>query len=679
MPEDESTRARHRTTRSKHTVQALAKLSESLADVDWRLLHWLLRYPFQRVDDLVVGVARWASRATVYRHVQALEEHGLMESVLPKTPGAGKRLYHLSNAGLHVLAGHQQRPAREFARLWQADEAGLLRLLPRLPTLFVLQDVVNGLITHAADAVTSGGRRPQLVRWDWQRDVSHHFLYREQTTRLFVDGAVALCIRAPQVDGSTLDQWYGLFIICTELDDERVMRLRLERLLCWRESPERWSSYQHMPPVLVLANSPRQREHWQHAVEEATLKLRLEPLVGAVACLSSAESAHVNPWSLPWRTLSSDLPCHLRDPLKPLPRTALLPSLRMEEEGVVVESDARAQPNAPMADVSCATSTRLGRLIVGDLAQRVVRIAGDALEEQEVIALLGLRLTPCQWRILRVLLAHPLLSAEELAADLRLRLPSARRSLFELHGLGCLEPISTVAGKRWHLCGRGLRLLASAEHLHLRNMATWPESTEVPETANAVQRSEAGILQRMRHNAGIYGFFARLTQAAQREAGQALCWWETGAACERRYRVQEQWYNFRPDAQAAYLVGQQQMRFWLEWDRGTMNVRDLSIKFSSYAHYVATREWARESARLPRLLCIVPDIAQEKRIQRVAQARLAPTTGLAVWTTTEVLLNERGPLAPIWLPGMPQGNQTAPLIGSLRQCLSEVMSGKKGI
>jgi len=37
-----------------------------------------------------------------------------------------------------------------------------------------------------------------------------------------------------------------------------------------------------------------------------------------------------------------------------------------------------------------------------------------------VIALLGLRLTPCQWSILRLLLAHPLLSDEELAAFLQL-------------------------------------------------------------------------------------------------------------------------------------------------------------------------------------------------------------------------------------------------------------------
>ena len=70
-------------------------------------------------------------------------------------------------------------------------------------------------------------------------------------------------------------------------------------------------------------------------------------------------------------------------------------------------------------------------------------IAQDDLEEQEVIALLGLRLTPCQWSILRLLLAHPLLSDEELAAFLSLQRKSVRCSLYELHQLGCLEPIPT--------------------------------------------------------------------------------------------------------------------------------------------------------------------------------------------------------------------------------------------
>jgi len=195
------------------TAEVLTKAASPLGEIDWRILHWLLRYPLQRADDLVVGVARWASRATVYRHLQGLEASGLVESVLPKSPGTGKRLYHMSNLGLHVQARHLERPARELAREWQVDEAGLLGRLARLPTLLLLQEVVNGLVTGATEAMTSQGRRPQLVRWTWQSDVVHRFQYREKAMRMFVDGMVALCIRAPQRDGTTLDRWYGLFLL----------------------------------------------------------------------------------------------------------------------------------------------------------------------------------------------------------------------------------------------------------------------------------------------------------------------------------------------------------------------------------------------------------------------------------------------------------------------------------
>jgi hypothetical protein len=206
-----------RRIRRKLKAEVLAEIGASLAEIDWRLLHWLLRYPLQRADDLVVGVARWASRATVYRHVQGMEARALVERVLPKAPGTGKRLYHLSNPGLHLLAMHLGQPARGLARRWQADEAGLMRLLPRLPTLLVLQDIVNGLVDHAADAMTTQGRRPHLVRWTWQRDLTHHFQYREQRMRFFADGVLALCIRTQQGKDCVLDQWYGMFLLSTVL------------------------------------------------------------------------------------------------------------------------------------------------------------------------------------------------------------------------------------------------------------------------------------------------------------------------------------------------------------------------------------------------------------------------------------------------------------------------------
>jgi hypothetical protein len=154
----------------------------------------------------------------------------------------------------------------------------------------------------------------------------------------------------------------------------------------------------------------------------------------------------------------------------------------------------------------------------------------------------------------------------------------------------------------------------------------------------------------MQHTTWIYSSFATFARAARQEPRQALCW------C-----------NLRPDALAEYRVGQEQVRFWLEWDRGTMDVRDLVIKFTSYAHYIASREWVRDSSRLPRLFCIAPDIAQERWVQRVAQARLTAIPGLVLWTTMEGLLNEHGPPAPIWSRGIPLRGQVVQPSGSLRQ------------
>jgi hypothetical protein len=65
-------------------------------------------------------------------------------------------------------------------------------------------------------------------------------------------------------------------------------------------------------------------------------------------------------------------------------------------------------------------------------------------------------------------------------------------------------------------------------------------------------------------------------------------------------------------------------------------------------------------------------------MHRVAQARLTSPPGVVVWTTTGVLLNEQGPLAPIWLQSNPQSSQAAPLGSALRQCLFDVIPSEKG-
>jgi len=60
---------------------------------------------------------------------------------------------------------------------------------------------------------------------------------------------------------------------------------------------------------------------------------------------------------------------------------------------------------------------------------------------------------------------------------------------------------------------------------------------------------------------------------------------------------------------------------------------------------------------LPVLVCVAPEIAQEKRLAHAVRTGLAQANGLVVWTTTEVLLNTYGPLAPIWLKTIPTLSQ----------------------
>jgi Replication-relaxation len=639
----EQATARKRAAPSARVEEALSRLSA----VDFRLLQWLLHYPFQRADDLVIGLARWASRPTVYRHVAQLQQLGLLERVLPKTPGSGKSLYALSNLGLHVCAAHVTTSPQELAARWRADERGLLHLLPRLPCLLVIQDVVNGLVSHTADAMARQGKRPALIRWNWQRDYGSQFSYREQVTRLTADGAFAMCVRATLPAARHSDEWYSMLFLHTGLNDARLMRLRLDRILRWRECAERWPLYQHLPLVVVLATSARQSEQWQHAAEEAAMRLRLAPLLGAIACLPTGGTEMGNPWLLAWRTLATSAQCHLQDLLTPLPLAAI-PSPLLPAEAEDVDGEL---PTGPGASAVSLLKPRLGAIIVGNFDARAAKVGTDDSDERARMALLGLRLTPRLWSLLFLLLAHPLLSACELASFSHLQLTSVRCFLYELRALDCIAPVITEVGKRWRLSGRGLRLLAAAHHFSVRNLALAPAD----DALDIVQRGQEWLLLHIQHTAGIYGFFASLAQAAQRERGRAhaLLWWETGAACERRYQARDRWYNLKPDALAEYQRGEQRVRFWLEWDRGTMNARDLAIKFTSYAQYVASREWARERSVLPLLLCVAPDIAQEQRLLRVARSMLTNAPGLVVHSTTAPHLAAPGPLAAIWLQGAP--------------------------
>lgn len=166
------------------------------------------------------------------------------------------------------------------------------------------------------------------------------------------------------------------------------------------------------------------------------------------------------------------------------------------------------------------------------------------------------------------------------------------------------------------------------------------------------------LLRYPAHTAGVYTFFATLLRDAEsrrlHEDEQELVWWETGAACIRRYRYHLCWRNFRPDGAGEYLaggVGGRRIPFWLEWDRGTMGLRDLREKFVSYAEYVASHEWMHDASPvLPRLLVVTSNGAQQVRVAKALATTLSTVHTLAIFVTTSEQAMSSGPLSDIWRP-----------------------------
>ena len=637
----------HRRAKPLDPQELLAQLDAG----DLRLLQWLLRYPFQRAEDLALALA--SSHATVYRHLSVLHTMGLIEYVMPPALGANTcRLYHLSNVGLHVLAIQEQTDPLEMARTCSTDERGLLRLLPRLSSLVTLQQCMNGLVAYAPEALAHLGRRSE-VRWHWVRGYAHHFLYREKLMRCTADAALLLRFRTMTEDGmSSQEQWYNLFVLLdAEIANDTWLKQRLGRLLCYRESAERWPVYQHFPPVLVLVSTPHRMELWQRCAMEAATVLHVSPLTGAVVCVpENSPSAPVNLWRCAWKSLATNVPCTLRRLLHPLPIEALPPGLW--DHTLTDRKGAEATSVRETVPPSSSTRKRT-RIVVGNYMKRATNTKGEHTgndrDEREIIALLGLSLGHRHFALLHLLFTHPLLALHEMGALLEREDSSIERYLGLLSSQDCIERIASDVGQRWRLSERGLHLIAATQHISIQRIATVEESDG---ETYLVQRGVDVLLRHLEHTAGIYGFFASLSQAASQERLQGrehrLLWWETGAACERRYRDHERWHNLRPDAGAEYQAGERQVRFWLEWDRATMGTRDLVAKFRTYAHYVTSREWFKEKEVLPHLLVIAPDKEQEMRIAHVAAAFLANTRGLVVRTTTSTRLTVRGPLAAIW-------------------------------
>jgi hypothetical protein len=313
--------------------------------------------------------------------------------------------------------------------------------------------------------------------------------------RCAADAALLFSVRPKQEDErGAQEQWYSLFVLLdAEIADDTLLKQRLQRLLCFRESVERWPVYQHFPPVLVLVSMPRRMEHWHWCSRDAATSLHVVPLTGAIACLPGKQhTASYDPWRLAWKTLGTSGPSALRNLLHPLPIEAIPPGLwERHKTDTVMREESRADDGT--ATTTSTLTRKRTRIIFGNFMDQAKAVQKDrtidAYNERKFIALLGLSLGFRHLELLSLLYAHPLLHVHEIAALLERETSSIGRYLGVLRGYCCIEPLSTDRGQRWRLCERGLLLIAAMHHINVQRIASQQEGD------NGVNLVQQGVVQ----------------------------------------------------------------------------------------------------------------------------------------------------------------------------------------
>jgi predicted transcriptional regulator len=647
-------------TRNRTTVTPRSRNETPRSSVSNKIIRWLLRYPFQRVEDLTLALE--TSEKTVYRHLARLSEERLVEHITPSlTVKTTCRLYYLSQKGL-LIASHQEETSTEaavdayeqasaLARYWQADEQALLPLLPRLQALLRLQDLVNGLVAQAPGMLAhTGGHRAELA-WHWRRDYCYPFLDHEHQWSYEADAALYFHRKAQTMLKG--EDYCALLFIDADLasnDNTRQIRRRLEAALRYRAQVERGypqAPVPMFPPLIVLTRTQRQQEIWQHQAARIANTLHVAPLIGAVAVVPPEQSLE-NVWTLPWQKLSVAASCRLRDLFLPLAREALPPGL-LRPSGLPVKTTDHERP-----------------LLRGVFMQRARTVSPSPQmeeEEQEAVSLLGLCFSQRHVEMLYLLYRSPLLNIEEMAAFLNLQNETVIRYLYELRRYSCVERYIVEQEERWHLSPRGLRFLAASRHVLLEDIA---EPEPEGEQGDIIQRGLARLKRSLPLTLAAYTFFSALSDEmyASCENGQErnTLWWEMGNHCEHRYTYRGTRYTLRPAAAFIYKsyktdkaekVGQRRLSAWVEWDGLSTNESNLASRLENYAHFVHSREWiAAGLSTLPMLLIVTSDTRRATAITELVQQHLAGT-GMIVRLSTTASVATHGPLASIWRQLLP--------------------------
>ena len=307
------------------TISIASEDVEERGTLSERILFWLLKHPYQRLNDLAFALQVHTS--TIWRHLILLKEQGLIESITSGlvAPNRPEVLSYLTTHGIEHLSELVGTAPAQLAQMWQINEAELVHQLPQLQRTLRLQDVVQGLIAEAPRQLASSGGHPAVIRWHWQRNYHHTFERKGKQLQCRADAAVVFRRRSFE-ENEQDDSWHCFLLLLDAgllgSHDLPLMRARLEQLLLWRESSERWPLYRAFPLLLIVAPSAHQRDLWRQCAQEATTHLRVAPMKGACAMFSDG-----SPWRFSWQMLDGSGATSLLPLTEPIGPQAIPPGL----------------------------------------------------------------------------------------------------------------------------------------------------------------------------------------------------------------------------------------------------------------------------------------------------------------------------------------------------------------
>src|SRR5579871_2380102 len=187
---------------------------------DLAILRSLLMTPFQRHTDLAYTLQ--VHPVTIYRAIAHLQYLEAVASITASSLGSKScQVWHLTDWGLHLIAGGDRQQSATLARVFGAQVPALARLIPRLPALHTLQSTLPVLVNAGNEALKATAPHQRLahqaqqrgqreatppVQWQWVRDYRHTFAFRGEQTSMAVDGVFVLHLRSTPTPNATTSQ-----------------------------------------------------------------------------------------------------------------------------------------------------------------------------------------------------------------------------------------------------------------------------------------------------------------------------------------------------------------------------------------------------------------------------------------------------------------------------------------